>query len=430
VLPFTKRSPPSDSFSEVVGTDEIEVVPLKSRQLLVTRPHLVESHRMSSQSAPVSSRRHITIRPPADRPRVFEDSVSDEEMTRLMSYQPQSLSARDMTFSAPRKSINWAMAPASALRPAPLTDDDPTLHKMPSSSPPPPLSNMRPATHLGNTLQSVRAVPASERTPPSTVRGAPPSVRPVEVPVAKVASHDSVPGTVITTRTRVPMGRPTATWAAALITMGVVVGLGSAIYARGDAHALLASARALVDPGQAPAAVAAQLPSPAPIPVAVNAALGPQPAVLPPSSPASPAPAAVPLPIVPGTTAAEPADKTADVPTMTMTPPRTPPVAYAAPAVLRPSFVAPGGGSGSSSSSSSRHASRAVPTPAPSAPALTLATASEPKEPKAAAAAPATPPPVLKTVRHSKHASSDDSEVESASAADALARAQLEAALR
>jgi hypothetical protein len=331
-------------------------------------------------------------------------------MTTLMEYRPRSV-APQMTFSAPRKSINWAMPPAASVEPQELSDEDGTLVK-PSS--PPPSSDMRPR----------RAPPASAAQPFSTTltsqsRTVPSSIRPVVLPVGdsgQVAvskdapGKDSVPGTLITKRTRLRGGRPTATWSAALVAMGVFVGLASAVFARGDADSIVAATAALIDPSHAPAAAAAaQLPMDT-APVAVQ-----QPAFIEPAAAPSPAPAPPPVLAPPAPATADNSRAMADLPQASSAPPRVPPVAYAAPAALRPTYVAP---------YVARRAARVAAQPAPAEPKAA------PAEPKAAAvvaverAAPAAP----KASRRGRHAS--DEEMESASAADALARAQLEAALR
>ena len=64
------------------------------------------------------------------------------------------------------------------------------------------------------------------------------------------------PATVITARTRIVAARPTVSWAAALVAMGIFVGLVTAVVARGDADTLIDAAASFVDPSGGHAAAA------------------------------------------------------------------------------------------------------------------------------------------------------------------------------
>jgi len=70
-------------------------------------------------------------------------------------------------------------------------------------------------------VQAAKAVPNFAQTTPSAANG------------PDSGGLIDVPATVITTNTRVLTGRPTFSWAAALMAMGVFVGLVSAVVARG-----------------------------------------------------------------------------------------------------------------------------------------------------------------------------------------------------
>ena len=193
-------------------------------------------------------------------------------------------------------------------------------------------------------------------------------------------SPDSIPpvalcapsraGTVITPRPRTP-GRPTAIWAAALVAMGVFAGLASSVLARGDADSIVDATASFVDPARAGSTHTASAAAVGQLAVAMPVVMSAQ----------SPAPQ--PAPVAPAPVAAVRA--------------HLPPVAYAAPA---------------------RAVAHHPAKPVPRAPAEAKVAASEPKTAPAKAAPKAA------------HAHNDEDMVESASAADALARAQLEAALR
>jgi hypothetical protein len=347
VLPFTKRAA-RDEASDLINTGDIEVV------------------RPKQAASPYPS-------PPADRPRVFSRSVSDEEMTTLM----------------PRKGplAQLVQSPASQ-RPArrPVMDE-PTRHfvRPPAAppAPPPPTPVAFPKASVQN-LARPAARPAAARQ-----EMVPPSI----APVAMAPKQDSdakidPPGTVITTRTRIISPRPTVQWAAALVAVGVFVGLVSAVIARGDADSIIDATASFVDPSSTHAAAGSG-----------NAVAGVQTKFVQPS----PVIAAVVDTMAQSKDDEPKSVALSDLPTASPQPPKAAPVAYAAP--IRHAW----------------HAPHAAPAPAHVEKAdkpekeAAVAQAPAPKAPKAAAAAP-------------KKAAEDD--VESASAADALAKAQLEASLR
>jgi hypothetical protein len=61
------------------------------------------------------------------------------------------------------------------------------------------------------------------------------------------------PSAVITARTRITRGRSSMSWAAGLMAVGAIVGLVTAVIARGDADGLIDATATLVDPSHAPA---------------------------------------------------------------------------------------------------------------------------------------------------------------------------------
>jgi hypothetical protein len=193
------------------------------------------------------------------------------------------------------------------------------------------------------------------------------------------------PATVITARMRIVAARPTVSWAAALVATGVFVGLVTAVVARGDADTLIDATASFVDPsGGHAGAAGTELPS-----VQTKAEERHTTLIATVDTLLSEALPIESKPVVADTSAASPL------------PPRPAPVAYAAP----PPVV--------------HHSWHAAPRPAPHEERVASSAPAKPAAatPKATAAAP-----------KSAHASDDD--VESASAADALAKAQLEASLR
>jgi len=170
--------------------------------------------------------------------------------------------------------------------------------------------------------------------------------------------------------------------------MGVFAGLASSVLARGDADSIVDATASFVDPARAGSTHTASAAAVGQLAVAMPVVMSAQ----------SPAPQPAPVAPVPG---AERTVAPADLPVapapVAAVRAHLPPVAYAAPA---------------------RAVAHHPAKPVPRAPAEAKVAASEPKTAPAKAAPKAA------------HAHNDEDMVESASAADALARAQLEAALR
>jgi len=218
------------------------------------------------------------------------------------------------------------------------------------------------------------------------------------------AGNLDVPATVITARTKALTGRPTFSWAAALMAMGVFVGLVSAVIARGDTDALIDATAAFVDPSHTPAArmaVGAQPMAVMPMTMPTVAPVSP---TVPPQAPIAMAPA-VGAPMVGAPTVASPATQTPAQCAVDGQPKATRveslPRAEARIAAAPQRRPAP-------------HHAAPAPRPAPKA------------EPKAIAAADKADK-TEKVVAEPKKKSED---ADTASAADALARAQLEASLK
>ena len=173
------------------------------------------------------------------RPRV--ESFSDEERTQLMQ-------RRNLTPARP------VPAAPARVRAIPATT--------PSSRPPPAPRSARPSGRVFPPKPTMDEPTKTAYAPMATAPVAelvipgPPRV-PSEIPpaVASVApppmSTGDLPAAVITSNTKIIAGRPTASWTAALVAVGVFAGLVTAVLARGDGDALLAS---VVDPGHKVAA--------------------------------------------------------------------------------------------------------------------------------------------------------------------------------
>jgi len=360
VLPFTKRPARSDDASDDTASEEREVrASAPSTETTGTGTGMTTE--VAASDLETSS---VASMPDAEeRPRVFNRSAAgDEDMTMLM----------------PRKGMTFAERPPPAVVPEPMP-------KLISARPPRPMLDEPPTRHfvVPSAMLASSAPPSSSS--PSSARPmqlARPDIleRPLPPPPETRPSDPKIdpPATVITARTRIVAAPPTISWAAALVAMGVFVGLVTAVVARGDADTLIDAAASFVDPSGARAAAAAPVEGDGAASVTLptkaqerrtnllqtvdTLAAEPPPVV------ALPEPAALPVP------------------------PRPAPVAYVAPAPVV----------------------HRVARPMPRPPREERATASRQPAPK---------PALVKAVKA-------DDDVQSATAADALAKAQLEASLR
>jgi hypothetical protein len=229
------------------------------------------------------------------------------------------------------------------------------------------------------------------------------------------------PSSVITAKTRIIRAKSSVSWAAGLMALGAVVGLVTAVVARGDADSVLDATARFVDPSHAPGAQA-------------NAAVA-QAAVLPSfvETGKHTAPLGTDQNPAPGACTDTPAS-----PTLTVSAPviNTPPAATHAPETKTASVT------GAEATAAARPA---PPRPAPVA--IATPVRAEPKAAPPAAAqhssassgwlASVTPPnsggPIARPSKKEAAAAkggNGSSDFESAAAADALAKAQLEASLR
>jgi hypothetical protein len=323
------------------------------------------------QAAPATTAPTVVAKsfpaPPSARPRVFRSSA-DEEMTTL-------LPRKGMTFSSrPPAAVTPVPMPklASSRPPRAMLEEPPTRPFVRPSAPPPPSVSPIAGPPRASSRPAAKLAPQAERG----------TMKPKSADAdLKSDPRLDPPATVITARTRIVQARPTMSWAAALVAMGVFVGLVTAVVARGDADTLIDATASFVDPSGTHATAAGVEVSSVQTKAEEHRAtfVAQVDTLLPPAPPPNVA--------------------SLDAVNAMPAPPRPAPVAYAAPhrAVWHPTAHA---------------ASHAA--PAHAAPQNEDRVASSP------APAPKAAP--------SKRASEDD--VESASAADALAKAQLEASLR
>jgi hypothetical protein len=453
MLPSSKRPPRAQDPSEIIRTGDYEVV------------HSSSSRRGDPRAQGARG---------SDRPRVFQPSVDDEDKTTLFAgsirtmLPPKPMAGQLQVPSArPGKQPNANLrglvresarekppspeslrneSPRGAARPRADTEDRTILR--PTSTLPPALQRA-----VAQGPQAAQAAPASPPSPPSPRPSSarPPAMMPTPyVPMRPLgaAGHSAPPvsfnapggsdrktdppgdppSSVITAKTRIIRAKSSLTWAAGLMALGAVVGLVTAVVARGDADAVLDATATLVDPSHTTAAAHA------------NAAVA-QAAVLPSfvETGKHVAPLGTDQNPAPGACTDTPA--AASAPLLTVSTPvvvnAPPPPAKGAPDVKTTSIA------GAEPQAASHPA---PPKPAPvawAAPARVAPKAAAAQAPQQASAtgnwlanvtpanagAPITRPSSAKAAAKGANPGSGG-EFESAAAADALAKAQLEASLR
>ena len=437
VLPSSKRPARSKEPSEVIRTGDYEVV-----------------HGSSSSKGRVAAQRT------SDRPRVFQQPVDDEDKTLLFAGSIRAmLPPRPQTPVATPPIAKPARTPNMNLRgltrePARASERPPSPESLRGSVRPrmdtEDRTILRPTSTLPPSMQAreARATPPAIPAPAPAAR--PPSARPPAMmptpymPMKPVAAgqtappvslnapggtdarkpaasdpHGDPPSAVITAKTRILRTRSSMSWAVGLMALGAVVGLITAVVARGDADAIIDATASFVDPSHSTAAAHANgaVAQAAVLPSFVETSRKTAPL----GTDSNPAPGACLDPGAAGTTVTTPvvvnspppAAHTPEVKTAALAgadpsqasrpaPPKPAPLAFAAPA----------------------HApSRAAPPPA-----------AAPKEnaPSSGWLANVTPPnaggPIARPSKSGGKPAGND--FESAAAADALAKAQLEASLR
>jgi len=266
-------------------------------------PTVIQSR--GNASAPPS------VRPPSHRPppREYEPSVSDE----VTSLFPAS-SRAPMSFpKAAAVPSEFASAPMSMREPNTSSPDEPSFTIVRPMDLP-PVSNRTGALRATEPLRS----PSGRPPPPSSARAtdpptvplgfqttgpvqppAPmplPSFRPAPAPAMRFESDarvDVPPMAISTSNEIVLRGRPTAAWMMMLVVMGLFGGIISAVIARGDGDSLLQAGAAFVDPSRAaqpPARPAAAAPArpPTVAPITPAAPLAPAPVAAQPALPSQP----------------------------------------------------------------------------------------------------------------------------------------------
>jgi hypothetical protein len=265
VLPSSKRPPRNQEPSEVIRTGDYEVV----------------------HGSP-SSRRHAAQPRITERPRVFQPSVDDEDKTTLFAGSIRSmLPPKPQSPVAQPRIAGPAKVPNVNLRGLTRGSDRPPSPESLRGSVRRPVDAedrtiLRPTSSLPLALQRTVAAPAVAAPAPAP---RPPSARPPAMmptpympmkpmgpgetapPVAFNAPggsdargpagsdpHGDPPSAVITAKTRILRTKSSMSWAAGLMALGALVGLVTAVVARGDADSLLDATASLVDPSHATAA--------------------------------------------------------------------------------------------------------------------------------------------------------------------------------
>jgi hypothetical protein len=466
VLPFSKRRQ-EPSVSDVVVTGEIEVVrerrsapPPSSRRLVDpdSSTRIAVAKPRSRRVAPEPfldeepfycvEARQPTIVPPSSKsnlPDLLADS--DDDMTRLMPHRARLALATSSRRPAPFVPPPTPTPPlSSAYTPTPpssrpIHPDSRLAITMPPEG---RQSDRLPTTPQPRTLAvlPVRTVTREEARAAHLER-APDSLRPVAMTAmvgAEISGKHEPPPTSTTMRTHILTGRPTMSWAAALVVLGVFMGVATSLYARGDGADIASS-------------ISSSLAQPSPQHAAASQPIAENPAPQPPAQyAAAPMPTMFATPPLSGATidrGIEHADRATD-----HSAPSDPLAALMDTRATgdialhgsRPTYVAPGSTTPvytppAKHWSAPRHVAERVTervaepapppppapaaAPAPAAPSPALVAAADP------APQPAAPAPKSSSKSKSKRGGGGgDSDLASASASDALARAQLEAALR
>ena len=266
MLPSSKRPPRNQEPSEVIRTGDYEVV-----------------HGSPSSKGRVAAQRT------SDRPRVFQQPVDDEDKTLLFAGSIRTmLPPRPQTPVATPPIAKAAKTPNVNLRgltrqserpPSPeslrsagrarMDSEDRTVLRPTSTLPPsmqrvvtpvpavaapsspPRAPSARPPAMMPTPYMPMKPMPVTQTAPPvafnapggSDVRRAAPS-----------DPHGDPPSAVITAKTRILRSKSSMSWAVGLMALGAVVGLVTAVVARGDADAIIDATASIVDPSHATAA--------------------------------------------------------------------------------------------------------------------------------------------------------------------------------
>ena len=221
------------------GRDLIGELPLVGEHGRHERRAAVRTARARTRS------RRAPLPPPSMRgPRSRADEhAPDLDVAALVAWPPRFVAA---AHGEPREPRETKSSRSTALSFAPPPNMQPSMALGRTQ---PAADNMAPpaaVSHAG-VRASVCAVAGARPWRPS--RSATARRRPARSPSARSPKAGwTSPATVITTRTKVLIGRPTISWAAALVAMGIFVGLVTAVVARGDADTLIDATAGFVDP--------------------------------------------------------------------------------------------------------------------------------------------------------------------------------------
>jgi hypothetical protein len=301
------------------------------------------------------------------------------------------------------------LRPMSTLPPA-------LLQKPTSATPPAP----KPAAAPPPAMMPTPYMPIKPSAPPPGIA--------VNAPGGSDAkrAHSEPPGdppsSVITAKTRVLRQRSSMSWAAALMALGAFVGLMTAVVARGDADAIIDAAASFVDPSHASVAHAnAAAAQAAVLPLFIDASKKAAPL----GTDQNPAPGAC-------LTGSGGSEMTVSTPVVVNTPPAAAP--HAVEAERKTASITGSDPKEAARPAPPKAASVAYAAPRPSHHASAAPPAAAPARDDSSSSgwlANVTPPNAGGPIaRPSKAAKSGSSDFESAAAADALAKAQLEASLR
>ena len=232
MLPFQKRSVQGNQGEDISTEDVVEVVhkvrhaasaALSSRNFGSTLrsneiPGAAPSRRHGADRPRVPSPIPTPSRAIVSRPVAAQFGEDEDEMTCLMPAKGLIIPPPVQTRRAPAP--QHVMSSNTSFRPAPIPRN---LH---------PQSQMYDASP--NERRIHRMPPAAvlaARQESAVVPQAPASLAPMAMPMVDSEPHINPGATVVTART---LSRPTASWAAALVAMGIFAGLVTAAVARGD----------------------------------------------------------------------------------------------------------------------------------------------------------------------------------------------------
>lgn len=252
MLPFNKRR----NNSEIeIQTDEVEPVQLPPVRPPSVRPAAGAAPRYSSSRppAPMSSRSLPSPSAPPPRPSTrppisFRPPSDDNERTLMVAEKaprrtldlrsPKMPTFDEPSVIPPRESFsdeeatrihpNSSRSVLSMSSPSARRMLDESSGRIRSDVPPPPVSSLR--------MEEPRSAAAID----------------MSMTVGASASQSQQ----VTSSTKLNPGRPTAVWAAALVAVGVFTGLAAALVARGGSDSFVTASAALIDPSQGPQIVA------------------------------------------------------------------------------------------------------------------------------------------------------------------------------